>query len=351
VHAVPATEKKLPGRVAIVTGDPSLPDPTKQDCRYGPHDIAVHDKLRAALASLGKFEFEVIEQHAGLFERLRAFAPELVVNFCDTGLFNRPEREIHIATQLEMMDLPYTGAPPRAMLLCYDKQVVRLLAESIGMDVPAEQFVPAADLHDVSVAAFPALIKPNCADGSVGITQRALVNDSDGARAYLRWIAAELPGTDVLIQEFLPGTEYGLGIIGNPEGGFESLPMIELDFSALAPGLAPIQSHEAKAQPGSPYWDVIKSHPATLDAARQRELAGICQALFRRLSLRDYGRFDFRTAADGRIKLMEVNPNPAWGYDATLATMAGYAGWTYPGLLERLIATAWQRIRRGAAGR
>ncbi len=341
----------LPRRIAIITGDPTLSDPTKQGSRYGPQDLAVHEKMREAFVSLGTFEFDVIEQHDGMFDRLRELDPELVVNFCDTGLFNRPDREIHVATQLELLGLPYTGASPRAMLLCYDKQIVRLLAQSIGVDVPDEQFVMADDVRNATVATFPSLIKPNTADGSVGITRRALVNDANDARDYLAWISAELPDTDVLIQEFLPGTEYGLGMVGNPDDGFETLPMVEIDFSGLPAGLAPIQSHEAKAQPDSPYWGAISSRPTALAEARQIELGARCQVLFRRLGLRDYGRFDFRTATDGTIKLMEVNPNPAWAYDATLATMAGFAGRSYPELLETLVATAWRRIKRDASAR
>lgn len=107
----------LPRRIAIITGDPSLPDPTKHGHRYGAEDLAVHERMREAFAALGKFEFTVIERHEGLFDTLREFAPDLVVNFCDTGLLNNPQHEIHIATQLETMGLPYTGAVPRGMLL------------------------------------------------------------------------------------------------------------------------------------------------------------------------------------------------------------------------------------------
>ncbi len=341
----------FPNRIAIVTGDPSLPDPTKQGGRYAQQDFAVHDALRAALAALDRFEHTIIERHAGLFDTLRDIDPELVVNFCDTGLFNNPDYEIHLATQLEIMGLPYTGAPPRGMLYCYDKQIVRLLARALGIDVPKERFVAAPDVRNAVVPSFPALIKPNTADGSVGITKDAVVNDPTQAREYLLWLAEALPGRDVLIQEFLPGAEYGLGMIGNPAAGFEQLPMLEVDFSGLPPGLAPILSFESKTDPGSPYWNDIGLKPATLPEARQRELGERCQALFRRLSLRDYGRFDFRTASNGSIKLMEVNPNPAWGYDAKLAVMAGFAGWSYAQLLEKLVATAWARVTRDAAAR
>lgn len=340
-----------PRRIAIVTGDPSLPDPTKHGHRYGPEDLAVHERMREAFASLEKFEFTVIERHEGLFDALRELAPDLVVNFCDTGLRNNPQHEIHIATHLETMGLPYTGAPPRGMLYCYDKQIVRLLAEAMGVAVPHERFVPAARVAHASVPSFPALIKPNTADGSVGITKNSVVENDREARDYLNWLATELPGCDVLIQEYLPGTEYGLALVGNPDGGFEQLPMLEVDFSALPDDFAPILSFESKTDPDSPYWTDIRLKPASLPESRQQELGQHCRALFGRLGLRDYGRFDFRTAADGTVRLMEVNPNPAWGYDAKLAVMADFAGCSYAALLEALVATAWARIRRDAAAR
>lgn len=341
----------LPKTIAVITGDPTLPDPTKQGHRYGPQDLVVHQRMSEAFASLGKFDLTVIERHKGMFERLRELNPELVVNFCDTGLYNNPSYEIHVATQLEIMQLPYTGAPPRAMLACYDKQIVRLIAESLGVDVPGETFVPAAGVREATVPAYPALIKPNTADGSVGITKDAVVHDGGEARAYLAWLADELPGRDVLIQEYLPGKEYGLGILGNPDGDFSALPMLEVDFSALPDDCAPILSFESKTDPDSPYWDGIGLQPASLPVKRQKELAENCRGLFRRLGLRDYGRFDFRTAADGTIKLMEVNPNPAWAWDAKFAVMSGFAGWSYAEMLEKLVATAWARVTRDAAAR
>lgn len=310
--------------------------------------------MREAFESIDGLECRVFEQHDGLFESLRDYAPDLVVNFCDTGLGNRPDREIHVATELELLGLPYTGASPRGMLVCYDKQIVRLVAESMGIAVPRERYVPAADVAGAELDAFPALIKPNMADGSVGITRHAVVESPAQASAYLGWLAAELPGRDVLVQEYLPGPEYGLCLIGNPPPageGLEPLPMLEVDFSALPEGHAPILSFESKTQPDSPYWTDIAIKPAGLGEEARAPLVADCLRLFDRLSLRDYGRFDFRVAADGTIRLMEVNPNPAWGYDAKMALMAEFGGLTYAGLLEKLVATAWMRVTRDVSGR
>jgi D-alanine-D-alanine ligase len=230
------------------------------------------------------------------------------------------------------------------MVICYDKAIVRLVAEFHGIPVPREHFIEAGaaegDLPDM----YPALIKPNAADGSVGITKDAVVRSPDEARHYLRWLHHELPGRDVLMQEYLPGRELGLGVIGNPNADFLILPALEVDYSGLSPALNPILSFESKAVPNSPYWTDIRFKPAELPADLEDEMRGWVRRLFKRLGLRDYGRFDFRMAADGGPKLMEVNPNPAWANDGKLAFMAGFAGLHYPQMLERVLQAALSRL-------
>ena len=65
--------------------------------------------------------------------------------------------------------------------------------------------------------------------------------------------------------------------------------------------------------------------------------------LFARLGCRDYGRFDFRCAADGEPRLLEVNPNPAWANDGKLAFMAGFAGLAYADMLKMILDAALAR--------
>jgi D-alanine-D-alanine ligase len=147
----------------------------------------------------------------------------------------------------------------------------------------------------------------------------------------------------VLVQEYLPGPEYGVGLIGNPEHELVALPALEVDFSHLPFGLDPILSFESKALPDSPYWTDIKFRRAEADPTILDEIADHAKRLFARLGCRDYARFDFRCAADGRPRLMEVNPNPAWAYDGKLAFMAGFAGIAYPAMLEMILDAALRR--------
>jgi D-alanine-D-alanine ligase len=277
-----------------------------------------------------------------MLERFAADPPGLVLNFCDTGFRNVATQELHLPALLELLGIPYSGATPACMAICYDKQIVRLAAEAQGIPVPRETYLAPGASLDGKIT-LPALLKPNQADGSVGITKDAVVRTAAEAKAYLAWLQRELPGRAVLVQEYLPGPEYGVGLIGNPEHELVALPPLEVDYTRLPAGLAPILSFESKAMPDSPYWTEIKFKPAEAAPQVQEAMADQARRLFARLGCRDYARFDFRVAADGEPKLMEVNPNPAWAYDGKLAFMAGFAGIDYPGMLEMIVDAALRR--------
>jgi D-alanine-D-alanine ligase len=333
-------------RICVLTGDPRLPDSTKRNERYNEEDFATHRAMRDAFESLPGFRFEFLDDHTALLERFAHHPPDLVVNLCDTGFRNVAAQELHVPALLEMLGVPYSGASPACMALCYDKQIVRLIAEAQGIPVPREICLePDRDLPD-RADLYPALIKPNQADGSVGITKDAVVRSATEAERYIASLRRELPGRAILVQEYLPGPEYGVGLIGNPGDRLEALPALEVDYTRLPAGLAPILSYESKALPDSPYWTEIKFKHAETDAAVLARMADHARRLFARLGCRDYARFDFRCAADGEPRLLEVNPNPAWANDGKLAFMAGFAGIAYPEMLRMILDAALHRVGR-----
>ncbi len=331
-------------QVTVLLGDPTLPDATKLGGRYTEEDLKCAEEMKAALESLDAYDLRYLNRHDTLIADLEANPPEFILNFCDTGFRNQARHEWHLAGFLELLDIPYSGAPPFAMAVCYDKGVVRGLAAALGIAVPDERYCASPQEAIDAIDRYPVLIKPNQGDGSVGITKDAVVHNRGEAEAYLDYFAQTLPGRAILVQEFLSGTEYGVGVIGNPDSGFTVLPPLEVDYRELDSGLAPILSFESKVDPDSPYWTKIKYRETQLDEAGRQALADTACRLFARLGLRDYGRFDFRTSTDGVIKLMEVNPNPAWDYAAKLAFMSGFAGMSYAEMLGLLVDTALARV-------
>jgi D-alanine-D-alanine ligase len=327
--------------VTVLLGDPRLPDRSKPGGGFTADDFFQVEKLKQALGELLDREFHFWSDHEGLFRRLREEPPEFVLNFCDTGFRNEARYELHIPALLEMLGVPYSGSGPVALGICYDKALVRAVAQAHGIPVPREVLLrPGEALPDVE---FPAFIKPNCGDGSVGITEASLVKNRPEADAYIARLRSELPGADVLAQEFLSGDEYGLGLIGNTAAGFTALPMLQVDYSALDPGLPRLLSYGSKADPESPYWKDVRFREADLDGPSETRVKEWCARLFDRLQLRDYARFDFRADATGSLKLMEVNPNPAWCWDGKLVHMGRLMGLSHGGVLRLILEAAERR--------
>ena len=153
--------------------------------------------------------------------------PDFVLNLCDEGFHNDPFKEMHVAAALEMFGVPYSGAAPRALGLCYDKALVRAVAHSLDIPVPLESFFAADDQMATLPSVFPARVKPNLGDSSQGITQDAVVHNKEQFIAYWERLRAEFPDRPLLVQEFLSGNEYSVGVIGNPGSDFLVLPVLE----------------------------------------------------------------------------------------------------------------------------
>jgi len=343
--------------VSVLLGDPRLPDALKRSGMFADEDFEAFVRMKAALVEVAEghgYRFRYLEDHGTLLADLAADPPPFVLNFCDTGFRNDAGRELHLPAYLELLEIPYSGSGPVCLGLCYDKALVRSLAASLGIPVPDELAVRPGERLDAALTTwgdrFPALLKPALGDGSVGITQNAVVRTREEALVYLRGLRRSLPGSGLLIQEYLEGTEYGIGLIGNPEtgtgagGGLTALPPMEVDFGGLPPELPPILCYESKALPDSPYYTDIVYREAVLDAGTRALLVERSHRLFERLGCRDYARFDFRADAAGEVKLLEVNPNPAWCWDGKMHFMGGFAGLSYPDLLAKILEAAQRRV-------
>ena len=329
--------------VMVLLGDPGCYDPVKRDGQFNEEDFETIHKMKSALQELPEYRVEFFNQHAGMLSALRSDPPKFVFNLADEGWGNDPFKELHIPAVLDILGVPYTGAGPACLGLSYNKSVVRSIAASLDIPVPLESYFNIEDLAATMPSIFPALIKPNFGDGSVGITQESVVATPGQFVAQLERLRDIFSDCPILVQEFLDGPEYSVGIVGNPGMSTTVLPVLEVDYSGLDPELPKILGYESKYMPGTPYWEQICYRQAELSDEIQRKLIDFSTLLFERLGFRDYGRFDFRTDSEGEIKLLEVNPNPGWCWDGKLNIMAGFAGMRYAELLGLIIETAQER--------
>ena len=336
--------------IAVLLEDPRLPYPYQTGGFFNAVDRDGLERLKRALGELPGHRFEFFDRHDTLASELAARRPRFAFNLCDTGFRNQGELEAHIPAMLEMLEIPYSGAGPAGLLLCRDKALVRSIAAQLGVPVPAERYLEGDDPAVLEEFPYPAILKPNFEEGSRGITAESLVDGPPAAATRLRALQRELPGRPLLLQEFLGGAEYCVGLIGNPELDLTLLPINEVDFDGLDPDLPRLLAFGFKNDPESRYWSQVRYRQAALEPAAAAELESHSRRLFARLGCRDYARIDYRADGDGRIKLLEVNPNPAWFWHGSLHMMALAAGHDYPEFLGLLLEAALARTAAHARG-
>jgi len=345
----PVRRKKKEARksVAVILGDPEKPDPLKPSAVFDDDDFYTIDQMKAALKKIKKYDFIYLSSHDSMDQELRKLAGKLdyVFNLCDEGFLNDARLELHVPALLEMIGIPYTGAGPQCLAYCYDKSLVRGIALEMEIPVPDAFFIKPEDTTFELPFSFPVIVKPNFGDSSFGITQRSVAENIEQLTNAIMEIRDKFGyEKPILVEQFLKGSDLSLGIIGNPPEDYIVLPIIEEDYSDLPGELPRICGYEAKWLPDSPYWNHVKSIPASLDEATEKNIEASSLKLFERLGCRDYARYDWRLDKRGFPKLLEVNPNPGWCWDGHLAKMAKIAGYSYPQMLKTILEVAEKRM-------
>jgi len=333
-------------KVVVIFGDPSKPDTIKPSSLFDEDDFYTIDQLKAALKELKGYHFSYLNNHDTLINDMEKMKGKVdyAFNLCDEGFLNDARKELHVPALLEILNIPYTGSGPQSLAFCYDKSLIRGIAKELEIPIPEAVYIKPEDKIIDLPLYFPAIVKPNFGDSSFGITQKSVVNNGEELLNAITDIREKF-GYDkpILIEQFLPGKDLTLGIIGNPPDDYLILPIIEEDYSSLPSNLPHICGYEAKWLPDSPYWN-LKSIPADLPEDTIQIIESCSLKLFERLECKDYARFDWRLDSEGNPKLLEVNPNPGWCWDGHLAKMGKFDGLSYKDILIKILNTSEQRL-------
>ena len=108
-------------------------------------------------------------------------------------LQQRPLQGAARPAMLEVLGMGYTGAGPAALAACYDKGLVRAVAQGLDVPVPLESYVRPGDQGATLPSVFPALLKPNQGDSSQGITKDSVVTNEKALLDSLDRLRADFP--------------------------------------------------------------------------------------------------------------------------------------------------------------
>ena len=303
---------------------------------YTMDETAEFDKEETVAALedvLGRLGYET-ERIGNIFELVEKLAAgkrwDMVFNIAE-GLYG-DGRESVVPALLDQYRIPYVFSGPVVMGVSLNKYLARLVVEAAG--VPVSPGIIAVTVHDIDKASsltYPLFVKPVAEGTGKGITTRSVVHDH-GTLVTLVTELLEKYHQPVLIEEYLPGREFTVGVTGNGNnaktvGGMEVICKDNLPYSV-----------EVKEN----YQDIVQY--LTIDDSYREECNAVALGSWRALSAVDAGRVDMKADKNGRICFIEANPlaglNPIHSDLPILSRLNGLA---FDSLMEMIMNSAKKR--------
>ncbi|GJM44709.1 MAG: D-alanine--D-alanine ligase A [Gemmatimonadota bacterium] len=260
-------------------------------------------------------------------QSVQAFAASLVdVDAVFIALHGGWGEDGTIQALFEMLDVPYTGSGVLGSALAMDKDRAKRVMRASGIPTPDWEVVQVRSHGTVDPAevrrvreSLPGvvIVKPNAEGSTVGLRQ---VGPGEDLREAIEFAAGF--GDRVLVEEFIPGRELTVAVLGE-----EALPVVEI----IPEG--GLYSYEAKYTQGRSRYEV----PAQLPAALTEELARLSIGVFHALGLEGFARVDYRLNDAGQPFCLEANTIPGMT-PLSLVPMAAKAnGLSFGELVERIV--------------
>ncbi len=293
-----------------------------------------------ALQKLGHQPFLYLLEGEESLLGLASCPADLIFNLTESYAGD-DSKDVHVAAFLDLLEIRYTGSGPHGLHLGQDKALAKKVIRYHGIRTPSFMVAENGEFELGEKLSFPLIVKPCSGGGSVGIDVGSVVHRKQELLERARLIRDEL-GCAALVEQYIEGRELYVGILGNEPP--VALPLVELDLSRLPEGMPRIAGCEVKwATETEAYKSTRSAIASDLDeqvTARAKEAA---LGAYRALQLRDYARIDLRLAPDGKLYVLEANPNPWLVVEAEFALAAREAGRSYTELVGEIVEAALAR--------
>ncbi len=229
--------------------------------------------------------------------------------------------------------IPSTHSSPEAMQICRHKQLTSARLHSFGLPAPVFQVVTPRGFNPDELSqdlTYPLFVKPAGGGASLGIDENSVVHNAQELVSKLEELFLLLEDLPVLVEAYLPGREYTLGVIGNAPQYV--LPPIIFSSDTKVRSLA------KKREPGEHPWDFLK-----VSDFRWQRLTGLARAAFDAVQASDVIRIDFKEDSLGNPYIIDINGTPSLGARASLAFMAQELDISYIGLTGFVLYSGYTR--------
>lgn len=272
-----------------------------------------------------------VEANIHLLSQIEALnEPDLIFNL-STGMTDK-KSQANIVGMLEMLQIPILGSGLMSHILGLHKEITKSLLTAHGIRTARYQIVTDETDPIREDFIFPVVVKPEHEGSGIGVTASSKVPN----REQLRTIIKEKVGLhqqELLIEEYLPGREFTIGVMGNKQ--LEILPIKETIF--LDDDLQML-TYDLKLDNS-----IVNDVPANISPELEAEIKAIVSKTYRLLRCRDFARVDIRLDAEGKPNVIELNTYPGLSPDISFFPMiAAAAGYDYNQLIQRLVEIAME---------
>ena len=283
------------------------------------------DTANSVLKALRKKNYKAIicEPNGKLIKKIKRFKPDVVFN----ALHGRFGEDGYIQTILETLKVKYTHSGVLASYIAMDKEISKKIFIKNKIKTP-KYFKYKFDKNNIikkkiifkvkKKLKFPVVIKPINEGSSVNVyicNERNLIKNLKKLSQY----------KEILIEEFIPGREIQVAILGKKKLG-----VIELKPKRK------FYDYEAKYNSKAGTKHII---PVKLDKKYLNIVMNIALKAHNLIGCKGVTRPDFRFDK-GKFYLLETNTQPGMTNLSLVPEIAAYSGMSFIDLIEWIIKDA-----------
>lgn len=248
-------------------------------------------------------------------------------------------REAQAPAMLGLMKIPYTGSDETTLCIALDKALCKKFLSVDRIRTPRYRVISAEKDIRLGRLRLPVIVKPNAEGSSKGIPDACVASSPEELKELVTR-QLRLYGGPVLVEEYIHGREFTVGLLGNGKT-LCVFPPMEILFRGNTSGDYRIYSYGVKQN----YKQYVQYEcPAKLEPGMEQKIIRTARRIFESLGCRDFARVDFRLTADGELYFIEVNPLPglAPGY-SDYPMLAEFAGVPYEDLVLSVLRAGMDR--------
>lgn len=248
---------------------------------------------------------------------------------------NYRSREAQVPAILDMLDVPYVGSDPLTQAITLDK----LMAKKIVAyhNLPTPKFVLVNEISDLKNfnLEFPVIVKLRYEGTSKGLDKGAKTNNFAEMKKRVQW-ALETYHQPVLVEEFIQGKEFTIGIIGSEKP--EVLPIVQIAIQGKLDLGEEFYIHSLVESTGVEYIC-----PAKISSELDKKIQELARQCYQVLECRDFGRIDIRCDEKDSPYFLECNPLPSLVLVDIWPIVARQIGLTYNQMINKILSYALAR--------